>query len=172
MSVPTSQAFLYSAPTGVPGDITRVDETNVEPAMLVAVSAVFAQKFGIPMKYVSGGISQWEAGDAATALAGVLVREVPSISGSTAQGLTDNIPYSAVPQGLAVRGYINVACVTGTPARGGVVYIRITDSGAKKIGDFEATSDPGNNIALTTTQATWASDGKDSSNNAELRIAR
>ncbi len=164
-------AYLYQAPAGIPGDVTRVDETNVEPAMLVPVSTVYAQAFGIPMKYVAGGISQFASGDVAANFAGVLVREVPGISGTTAQGLTDNVPFPSVPQGLAVRGYINVKCVLGTPARGGVVYIRVVASSGHAIGDFDATSDA-DNVALSATQAEWAVDGKDADGNAELRIAR
>lgn len=165
-------AYLYSAPAGVPGDITRPDETNVEPARLIAVSSTYAQAFGIPMKYASGGISQFAAGDAATAFAGVLVREVPSISGNTAQGFDDTVPNPNQINGLAVRGYVSVKCKQGTPARGGTVYVRVEADTGKAIGDFEAVSDTTKSVALTATQATWASDGKDANNNAELRIAR
>lgn len=166
-------SYLYQAPAGVAGDITRSDESSVEPAMLIAVSSVFAQSYGIPMKYATGGISQFASGDVATAFAGVLVREVPGISGTVAQGLTDNVPYSAVPQGLCVRGYVSVVCAFGTPTRGGVVYVQSVANGGAVVGDFRADgTDSGNAVALSTTQATWATDGKDAFNNAELRIAR
>ncbi len=165
-------AYLYQAPAGVPGDITRVDETNVEPARLIANTGTYAQAFGIPMKYTSGGIQQFTGNEAATAFAGVLVREVPSISGNTAQGFDDTVPNPNVPNGLAVRGYVSVKCTQGTPARGGAVYVRVIADTGKAIGDFEAVSDSTLSVALTTTQATWATDGKDANNNAELRIAR
>lgn len=165
-------AYLYQAPTGVAGDVTRVDESNVEPAMLVAVSTVFAQAFGIPMAAVAGGISQWQGSNVAADFVGILTRAVPSISGNFNQGLDNAAPNPVVPQGLLVRGYASVKCPTGTPARNGIVYIRTVASGGKLIGDLEATSDPGNNVALSTTQATWASDGKDADNNAEIRVAR
>lgn len=167
-------AYLFQAPTGVPGDVTRADETNVEPAMLVAVSSVFAQSYGIPMAYVAGGISQWITSNVAADFAGVLVRQAPGISGSIASdaSLAGGVPYPLQVQGLAVRGYVNVVCTIGTPARGGIVYIRTVAASGKAIGDFEATSDAGNNVALSATQAEWASDGKDASGNAELRIAR
>lgn len=165
-------SYLYSAPAGVPGDITRVDETNVEPAMLIAVSSTYAQAFGIPMKYATGGISQIVAGDAAADFAGVLVREVPSISGNTNQGFDDTTPNPDQVNGLAVRGYVSVKCKQGTPARGGTVYMRVEADTGKAVGDFEAVSDTTKSVALSATQATWASDGKDASNNAELRIAR
>jgi len=167
-----SNAYLYNAPTGVPGDITRVDETNAEPAMLVAVSSVYAQAYGIPMVYASGGISQFGASNAAADFAGILARSAPEISGNTNQGLTNTVPNPQQPQNFVVRGYVSVLCPTGTPTRGGVVYIRTVASGGKAVGDLEATSDPGNNVALSLTQASWATDGKDADNNAEIRVAR
>ncbi len=165
-------AYLYQAPAGVPGDITRTDETNVEPARLIAVSGTFAQAFGIPMKYATGGISQIETDDDATVFAGILVREVPSISGNTLQGFDDTVPNSSEVNGLAVRGYVSVKCTQGTPARGGIVYMRVEADTGKFVGDLEAVSDTTKSVALTATQAEWATDGKDADNNAELRIAR
>lgn len=166
-------AYLFQAPTGIPGDITRTDETNVEPAMLVAASAVFAQSFGIPMKYVTGGIQQFNGGAEAPAdFAGILVREVPGISGNALAGFTDNIPNPDQLQGLAVRGYINVKCWAGTPARGAAVFVQIVASGGVPVGGFRATDDGGNAIELTATQAEWATDGLDADGNSELRIAR
>lgn len=167
-------AYLFQAPNGVPGDITRTDESNVEPAMLIAASGVFAQAFGIPVKYVAGGIQQFNGGaEVAGDFAGVLIREVPSQSGSVTSGFTDAIPYPSVPQGLCVRGYVSVLCAAGTPARGGIVYVQIVANAGVAVGSFRADGvDGGNAIALTATQAEWATDGKDSLNNAELRIAR
>lgn len=167
-----SPAYLKQAPTGVPGDITRTDETNVEPAMLIALSTVFANQFGIGMKYVTGGIQQ-PSGDAATTFAGVLVREVPSIGGTGSDTSYTAVPNSVQPQGLAVRGYISVLCQAGTPVRGGVVYWQVTTNGSIKAGQFRADgTDSGNAVALTAAQAEWATDGLDANNNAELRIAR
>lgn len=165
-------AYLYQAPAGVPGDITRTDETNTEPAMLVALSGTFAQAFGIPMVYATGGIQQYSAGKTAADFAGILVREVPSISGNTSQGFDTNIPNPDQVAGLAVRGYIAVKCTVGTPARGGIVYVRVVAAMGKAIGDLEATADGGNSVALSSTQASWAVDGKDADSNTELRIAR
>lgn len=168
-------AYLFQAPVGVPGDITRTDETNVEPAMLIAASTVFAQAFGIPMKYVTGGIQQFNGGaEAATDFAGVLIREVPSIAGDVASDSTDypTTPYAKQIQGLAVRGYVSVICAAGTPARGGAVYIQIIANGGIAVGSFRASADGSNTVLLTATQAEWATDGKDGNNIAELRIAR
>jgi hypothetical protein len=164
-------AYLFTAPNGVAGDVTRTDESNVEPAMLKAASGVFAQAFGIPMKYVTGGIQQFNGGAETPAdFAGVLVREVPSISGNTLQGFDTNIPNPVAPQGLCVRGYVSVKCLTGTPARGGAVFVQIVANGGRTVGSFATTDDGANAIELS--NVTWASDGKDADNTAELRIAR
>lgn len=168
-------AYLFQAPAGVPGDVTRTDESNVEPAMLIAASGTFAQAFGIPMKYVTGGIQQFNGGaETAASFAGILIREVPSIAGSINSDAIYNptIPYSLQLQGLLVRGYGSVVCAAGTPTRGGVVYVQVV-AGTQPVGSFRADgTDSGNAVALTATQAEWASDGLDANNIAELRIAR
>lgn len=172
-SLPTPQAYTFQAPAGVPGDITRPDESNTEPAMLIAISTVYAQSFGIAMVYATGGISQVGSGFAAADFAGVLVRQAPGIDGGNGDALTGTIPNAVQVQALIVRGYVNVLCVYGTPARGGIVYVRsISTSNNTLVGTFDATSDSSNNVALSLTQASWASDGKDANNNAELRLAR
>lgn len=164
-------SYLYSAPAGVPGDITRTDETNVEPARLIAASSVYAQAFGIPMKYVSGGIQQFNGGaEVAADFAGILVREVPAISGNLNAGLDNTVPNPNQINGMAVRGYVSVKCAAGTPVRGALVYIQIVANGGVAVGSFRATADSSNTIQ--TTNLTWASDGKDADNNAEVRIAR
>ncbi len=166
-------AYLYQAPAGVLGDITRTDETNVEPAMLVAVTAVFAQSYGIPMVYVAGGISQYSTGKVAADFAGILARSAPEISGNLNSGFDDTVPNPDQPQNLVVRGYVNVKCAVGTPARGGVVWIRVVASTGHVIGDLEtADAGSGATVALSTTQATWATDGKDADGLAEIRVAR
>ena len=178
MSIPAAQAYLFSAPAGVPGDIVATDETNVEASQLVAASGVYPASYGIAMKYVTGGIQQFNGGaETAPSFAGVLTRSVPGISGAASDDGVANgtgTPWANnVPAGLAVRGYVNVLCVYGTPARGGTVYVRIATSGnGGAVGTFDATSDGGNSVALTAAQAEWASDGKDANNIAVLRIAR
>lgn len=170
MSLSTS--YLYQAPAGVVGDITRVDETNVEPAMLIAVSSVYAQAFGIPMAYASGGISQWQGSNVAADFAGILIRSAPAIAGDTSQVFSTSTPNPVVPNNMMVRGYASVYCTIGSPVRGAIVYIRTVAASGKAIGDLEATSDPGNNVALSTDQASWATDGKDANNISEIRLRR
>lgn len=168
-----SPAYLKQAPTGVVGDITRTDETNVEPAMMIVQGSTYP-KVGMGVKYATGGI-QLPSGDAATAFAGVVAREVPGISNSSADdsSFSPQVPLTTEPVGLVVRGYLTVYCAAGTPARGGVVYWQVTTNGPIVAGMFRADgTDSGNAVALTATQAEWATDGVDADLNAELRVAR
>lgn len=159
-------SFLYRAGSGVPGDITRQLDTIVEQALLN--SAKVPAAFGLPVKMTAGKLEKIEAGDTAASFYGILTRLSPSIAGDTAQALGAGTPNANAVQGVMVRGYGNVACTIGTPVRNGVVYMRVVAAAQKNIGDLEATADGANNVALT--GVVWASDGKDSSNVAEIKI--
>lgn len=163
-------SYLKNAPVGFAGDVTRTDKSNVEQAMLVALASVYMQRFGEAVRYVSGGIQQWTTALTKADFAGVLVREVPSISGNSNSGFTNTIPNPEQVAGFLTSGYIAVKCTAGTPARGGVVYVRIVSATDRPIGAFEAESDTSNSVALDFQQASWASDGKDSNGIAELRV--
>jgi hypothetical protein len=165
-------SYLYAPPSGVPGDITRTDESNVEPAMLITP---FPLNYGVPMMFAAGGVS-FAAAPTAAAFAGILARAVPGISQSNTNEQTNVFqPNQSEPQGLMVRGYVAVICTIGTPVRGNPVYMRVVAAGPALVGDLEATSDPGNNVALSATtigNVTWASDGKDATSIAEVRLAQ
>lgn len=160
-------AYLYRAPSGVAGDVTRQQDTVVESGLLNSAKAPTA--FGAPLKLVSGKFEKLESGDAASVFAGVLSRIAPSIAGDTAQTFASGTPNVNSVQGVVVKGYINVVCAVGTPVRGGAVYVRITADTGKAVGDFETAADSGKCVALD--GVTWAVDGKDASNVAEIRIA-
>lgn len=160
-----STAILKNAPTGFPGDVSRLQDSIVEPIMM---GSQFAG-FGLPFKYNGAGKAvPVEASDAATVFKGILTRMVPSISGSNAQGFDDSIPNLESAQGALKFGYGLVNCKVGTPVRGGIVYMRVVAATGKLVGDFEATSDSTNSVALA--QAEWATNGKDANGTAEIRI--
>jgi hypothetical protein len=173
----TPQAYRFQAPTGVPGDIDRVDESSVEPA-LQAVQGSDYPVVGMGVQYTSDGDGiQVPSGGAATAFAGVMIREVPQIANSSASDATfdPTTPLVSVPVGLLVRGYVAVKCVAGTPVRGGVVYWQVTDHSGVKAGSFRADgTDSGNAVALTATQAEWAVNGvgPDASGSTDIAILR
>ena len=160
-------AFLFRAPSGVAGDITRQQDTIVESGLLNAADAPTA--FGAPVKIVAGKFEKIEASDAATVFYGILSRIAPSIAGDTAQTFASGTPNASAVQGIVVKGYVNVVCAVGTPVRGGQVFMRITADTGKAVGDLETAADSGKCVALV--GVTWAVDGKDASNVAEIRIA-
>ena len=172
-------SYLYASPSCVPGDVTRVDDSNVEPANLVSP---FPANFGLPMKYSTDtngapeGVTPMVAGDAAAVFAGILARAVPGISQSSVNENIDTFqPNQSEPNGLCVRGYISVFVQSGTPVRGQPVYVVQTASAGHLAGQLEAGSNGGNNVALTGTivgNVTWAADGVDSNGFGEVRIAQ
>lgn len=160
-------AYLYRAPSGVAGDVTRQQDTVVESGLLNSAKAPTA--FGAPVKIVSGKFEKIEASDAATVFAGILSRIAPSIAGDTAQTFASGTPNVQSVQGVVVKGYVNVKCAVGTPVRGAQVYMRVTADTGKAVGDLETAADSGKCVALS--GVTWAVDGKDADNVAEIRIA-
>lgn len=163
-------AYLYKAPAGVPGSITRVDNTTVESAMFDATTP--PTKFGQPVKVnpATGKMQLMGTGSAAADFYGINTRIVPAIGGDLDETLLGGAPDPKQFQGIAIKGYVNVLCPTGTPVRDGAVYVRVVLNGAKLPGDFEATADGVNNVLVP--ELVWATNGKDSSNVAEVRIAR
>ena len=166
-------AYLYQAPSGVEGDVTRVDESNVEPAFLITP---FPAKYGVAMKSATGGVTPIASGDSAAVFVGLLTRGAPGISQNSAnEAIGAFQPNQSEVQNLMVRGYASVKCTVGTPVRGQPVYVRITADTGKAVGDFETGADSGKCVALSATivgNVTWAADGKDAFNNAEVRIAQ
>ena len=156
---------LYNAPAGVVGTVTRLQDSRIEPVLLGAAFAAF----GLPFKFDgSGKAIPIAASDTAAAFKGVIVRNAPSISGNTSEGFADGIPNQEAAQGGLRSGYISVLCKVGTPVKGGIVYMRVVADTGKLVGDFEATSDTTNSVALVGVE--WAVSGKDANNITELYI--
>jgi len=163
-------SYLYRAPAGIAGSITRAGETTVEPGMLDAAAGT-PTAFGQPLKVVAGKFRLMGAGSVAADFYGVLSRFTPSISGGLDESFVGGSPNAGSLQGIVTRGYLNAICGVGTPVRGGAVYVRIVDGGAgKPVGQYEADADGANSVLVPV--LVWATDGKDSANNAELRVAR
>lgn len=132
-------AYILNAPGGVAGDITRPDNTVVEPIMLAGSGAPTV--FGCPIKLSTGKAAAFAGNETAADFAGFLARSVPAISGSVNSGFADGTPNASFPQNLVTRGYLNVLCTVGTPVRGGKVYARVVADTGKAVGDIEATAD-------------------------------
>lgn len=165
-------SYAFQVPAGVPGDVSRPDETNVEQAFLVSP---FPANYGLPMQFASGpagtGVTAIITAAGASGFAGLLVRAAPSISNSSTNESTGiESPNQSEVQGLAVRGYVSVVCAFGTPVRGAAVYVCTTAETGHTVGALEAGSNAYNTILSGEAAVTWAADGKDDFNNAEVRI--
>ena len=171
-------SYLYQSPSGVPGDVTRADDSNVEPVTLVSP---FPANYGLPMKYAAGsggapeGVTPMVAADTAAVFCGVLTRQAPAISGSNSnESFFTDQPNPVQIQGLCIRGYVSVLVNAGSPVRGAVVGVVQTASAGHPAGSFEVAT-TGNNIPLTGTlvgNVTWAADGVDTNGFGEVRIAQ
>lgn len=160
-------AYLLQAPQGVVGDVTRPDESNVEPVYLGATPPIY----GAPYKFDgSGNAIAIAASDTAAVFQGILARQAPAIAGNNSNSFSPQTPNPVQLQGGLVRGYISVICAIGTPVRGSAVYMRVVAASGKFVGDLEATADGSNNVALANCE--WAINGLDSNKVTEVRIQR
>ncbi len=150
-------AYLKRIDTGYAGDMTR------EPAPGDIVNEVLdsgtdwsTYGFGLPVKYnTSGKVVPVAAGDAATVVAGLLVRSFPG----RAVSFTGDAAYPQIVAGaypVARRGFMAVKLQGATsPIKGGPVYIRLAGtSSTLALGGFEAAADAteGNTIELPNAQ--------------------
>jgi hypothetical protein len=140
-------AFTYRMPAGIPGSVTRVEHADVEPGLFSAGAPFSA--YGLPAKLSSGVYVPFVGGEAATALAALIVRPYPT--GATS---SDGLGTSTPPQiggicNALKRGYMMVQLNGGASVvKGGQVYIRVAAAaGGKPIGGLEGASDSTNTVA-------------------------
>jgi len=155
-------AYVYNAPSGVAGDVTRPQVSIIDSVVLGLAFAAF----GAPFKLVSDKAVPIESGDAASVVKGFITRSVPSIGGNANQGLNDGIPNIETVQGALKSGYMNIECKVGTPSKGGQVFVRITAAAGKLVGDLETAADAGACVAIVGCE--FAVSGKDASNITEI----
>ena len=114
-------------------------------------------EFGLPVKYNSGAVEPFGAGDAATDFVGIATREVKtSAFAGAVTGYNANEP---VP--VMKRGRVNVKCNVGTPALNGTVYVRIAANALIPdgvVGGIEASADSTNTVSLTNAKFAGAAD--------------
>ncbi|MGH8709728.1 MAG: structural cement protein Gp24 [Burkholderiales bacterium] len=158
--------FVTRMPVGLAGDISRPDALRVEPIFINVAKAPTV--FGGPVKITAGKAEIIEVGDTAVSFQGVLARSVPQQGAQTSELFGSGAPPLNQAADLVREGYVLVKCPVGTPARAGVVFMRVVEALPKKIGDFEATADGVNSVALVGVQ--WQGD-KDANNIAEIFIA-
>lgn len=134
-------AYKFQMPSGIAGNVSRSDPT-IESRMLDQTTPPLL--FGVPVKLTSNKMKPIESGDAATAIAGLIVRPYPT-SGNGTDGLGASVPNKAFPGDLLKRGYMNVVVnnfAVNAPVAMQPVYVRVGNpSGAKVIGGIEAAAE-------------------------------
>lgn len=126
--------------------------------------------FGLAVKVTNA--NKWKqigAGDAATAVAGIAVREVVQANTYNPQSNPDYL--SGSPADVMVRGNCIVKCQKGTPATGTAVYVRITADEAHPeyvVGGFEAVEDGEKSVQVPNIE--WTTGVIDSNLCAEVTI--
>jgi len=142
-------------PAGIPGDVTRPSNSTIEPGVFDPAKPFTA--YGVPGKVVNEKFVPLEAGDAATAVYGILVRPFPT--NSSQDGLGTSTPPKTGINDVLRRGYMTVLLRSGTAAKAGQVYIRVgAPTADKPLGGFEASADGTNTIALANTTFMGAAD--------------
>ncbi len=139
-------AYVYRMPSGIPGDVSRKENSVVETQTLNA-SLPFSA-YGLVGKMAAGNFVPFAGGEAATDAYGVLVRPFPTNSGT--DGLGTATPPTSGPGDVLRRGYITVKLNGGaTVAAGGPVYVRVAAAASgKPLGGFEGAADSTNTVAI------------------------
>ncbi|WP_158810457.1 hypothetical protein [Beijerinckia sp. L45] len=157
-------SFLFRMPAGVPGTVTRLEQSTVETQ--VYDPAVPFSAYGVAMKTGANGKMQpIAAGDTAALVEGVLVRPYPTTgAGSQTSTLGGGTPPASGICNRLKRGYIMVQLNGATAAiKDGPVYVRVgAASAGKPIGGFEAAADatPANTVLLTNAVFTGPADAQ------------
>lgn len=116
-----SNSYLYRMPAGIAGAISRPRETTTEPVMLNTSKTFTA--YGLAGKYSNDEFVPLESGDAASVIAGILVRPYPTTSQPDREYILKG-EYATTGDNLK-RGYINVKVADATAlTKGAPVYVR------------------------------------------------
>lgn len=97
-------------------------------------------KFGAPVMQAAGGVKNITTAFTAADFVGFAVNQIQTSASFEHQNEAgEYAPNSAVA--VIRNGNVNVYVNDGTPALYGKVYVRVTESGSKKVGDIECTED-------------------------------
>src|SRR5574343_621176 len=133
-------AYVYSFPKGIRGAITREATSTIETGSLN--SSYTVPYFGLPGKITSGKFLPIAGGEAATDIAGFLVRPYPITGPNASDPLGTAVPQTSGVCNVLKRGYMSVVNNSGTPAKQGKVYVRTGNaSGAKVVCGIEAAAE-------------------------------
>lgn len=141
-------AFSYRPPSGVVGNVTRVDDSTITAELYNTSTPPGA--FGLPVAVDANGVRPVAASDLGVNIVGMLVRPYPT-SGNGTDGLGASVPVITLPASVLRRGYIT-AKLGGVAAavKSGLIYVRVSNpSAGKVVGDVEAAGDQGVTASAT-----------------------
>jgi hypothetical protein len=148
---------------GFAGSYARQPNMVINTKPNVGATAI---PFGAPVMQAAGGVQFPTASLTAANFVGIASRQIQTPSAFLTQNDAGEYVQNAAVS-VFQQGRINVKVAEGNPAMYGDVYVRIVAATGKAIGDFECTSDTGNNIKLDNCQ--WGGP-KDANGIAELVI--
>jgi hypothetical protein len=131
-----NRAILYRMPAGFAGDVTRKENSIIEPGILGSDVAL-----GAPVKISGGKLVALTGGEAATDIYGFLVRPYPTQGGISGLTVAGKLPSGSACDVLRL-GYMSVPLARGTAVKAAKPYVRVVADGAKLVGDIEAALDP------------------------------
>lgn len=151
-----ANTILYRMPSGIPGDVSRKNESLVDSRVLDRDVNRQFPGFGLPGKLVAGIFTPIVAGDTAASVYGFLTRPFPTMGRDGPSSLPN--PNLGL-HGIMRNGYMTVKCNAGTAAPMGPVYMRVAAGTTQKpIGGLEAAADGANTVLLPRTYFTHAAD--------------
>lgn len=151
---------------GWPGTQSRSADAIIQNR-IAAGTIAFGQAVAL-----KGDTNQWRlvaTGDAASAIAGVAVREVVQANTFDPQSNPDYV--ANMPCDVMTRGNCIVKCQRGTPTAGSAVYVRITTNvqyADAVVGGFEAEADDANTVQVPNIE--WTTGVIDANKCAEITI--
>jgi len=163
-----TQIITNSMPMGVPGDLSRshaiVESYNQNVTLPVGL-------YGVPVKLGAAAdtVSPIVAAGTSASVVGFMVRSFPSQGGAVVnEAFGVGVPPLSGPVSVMKEGYIIVKNNAGTPAKEGIVYMRIgTPTADKPLGGIEAAADGADTVVLVGAQFMGAADAD---GNAEVRF--
>ena len=159
-------AFTTRMPSGVPGNPSRPGTpTEIEQNIINTTTPPLRYGEPVKMDSATGQIKPIQAGDTTAAIYGVLVRPFPSNSGTSPLG-TSTPPTSGMCD-VMKSGYINVKVNSGTPVRGGAVFVRTITGTDTVIGGIAGASDGANTFTWV---GAYFTGGVDASGNSEIHF--
>jgi hypothetical protein len=148
----SANSFISRMGSGIPGDITRKENSVVEVKAYDATNPPTTFGVAVAIDPTSYNIRKIIANDTQSLFYGILVRPFPISNSSVNDGLGVSTVNTNLLADVMMRGYVN-ALLGGTASAvaNGNVYVRVANpSTGKVVGDFEAAADTGVTASATT----------------------